>query len=84
MDSIPVPLWSVGVLLIVIGPLVVQRLVDLWSGAVERRTDEALSAMTAHAKRTRLNVPGAVHDDEGNGPAASVTQDDGAEQDETH
>ncbi len=69
MDSFPVPLWSLGVLLIIVGPFAVQRLVDLWASVVERRTDEALSAMTARTKGTSVNV----HD--GDGDAAVTRQD---------
>jgi hypothetical protein len=54
VDSIPVPLWSIGVILIVVGPFAVQRLVDLWTKPVEQRTDEALSAMTARSPNADL------------------------------
>ncbi len=56
MDALPVPIWSIGVLLIIVGPFVVQRLADVWARAVERRTDEALSAMTARTKGASVNV----------------------------
>ena len=69
MDSFPVPLWSVGVLLVIVGPFAVQRLVDVWVGVVERRTDEALSAMTARTKDSSMNVHGGQGD-------AAVTQKD--------
>ena len=78
MDSVPIPLWSIGVLLIVAGPFAVQRLADLWAAAVERRTDEALSAMTARAKGTSVNV--ADRDDVGATP--TVTQQDSASSDD--
>ena len=48
------PLWSIGVVLIVVGPFAVQRLVDLWTKPVERRTDEALSAMPAGSRTADL------------------------------
>lgn len=70
MDALPVPLWSIGVLLIVVGPFVVQRLNDVWIAAVDRRTDDALSAMTARSKARTVNV-------ECGAPAADVTREDG-------
>ena len=72
MDSVPIPLWSLGVLLIVIGPFVVQRMADVWVAVVERRTDEALSAMTARGEAHTVNVGDAPDE-------ASVTQQDGAD-----
>ncbi len=38
------PLWSVGAVLILVGPWAVQKIADAWSKRVEKRTDEALAA----------------------------------------
>jgi hypothetical protein len=40
------PLWSVPAVLILAGPWAVQRIADAWSKRVEKRTDEALAAVT--------------------------------------
>jgi hypothetical protein len=38
------PLWSLGAVLIVAGPWAVQRIADVWTKRVEKRTDEAIAA----------------------------------------
>jgi hypothetical protein len=78
VDSVPIPIWSIGVLLIIIGPFAVQRLADLWAAVVERRTDDALSAMTARTQGASMNVDDGDAAVDARKGAETVTQQDSA------